>query len=61
MPDQNHDIHYAYSPIDGDGAPGRKWYNSPGHEMVLPINVDSDVKVFDIPKGSGKCSTLKVH
>lgn len=53
---QNHDLCYAYSPLE-DGFPGRRWYNLEGAELrstaESSIETEHDTKVFDIPKFSG--------
>ncbi|ORY35811.1 hypothetical protein BCR39DRAFT_512311 [Naematelia encephala] len=56
-PENNHDLHHAWSPPSQDGFPGTDWYSSPGSKIgqadVEPVTEGSGSLVFAIPKHSG--------
>lgn len=47
-PENNHDLHYVYSPDEGC-----TWYNGKHEKLNLPINVSSPTLAIKIPKHSG--------
>jgi hypothetical protein len=63
---QNHDLNYAFSPLEDDGSgPGLHWYNRHnGHigesdtDPVIPSRLD--ITVYDIPKYSGASIVFNV-
>lgn len=47
-PENNHDLHYVYSPDEG-----YTWYNGEHERLALPINMNSPSLAVSIPKFSG--------
>ena len=58
-PENNHDLCYAYSPLE-HGYPGRRWYSQDGTLLCdlsqASIEPRAEIVVFEIPKYSGKSS-----
>ncbi|EGV61793.1 hypothetical protein PSN45_000478 [Yamadazyma tenuis] len=47
-PENNHDLHYMYSPDNGIS-----WYNTTGQKLSVPVDVTQDTLAVLIPKYSG--------
>ena len=60
-PETNHDLCYAYSPLDS-GHPGRRWYSADGSLLCdlveSPIVPCAETMAFAIPKYSGSSLSI---